>query len=388
MVPYDIWAEIDLAAVEQNVRNLREALSPGTKLMAVVKADGYGHGAVPVASSALAAGADCLAVARMGEAIELRHAGIKCPILIFGHVVPGLASKLLDYNLTQTVSSFKYARELSDLASAEGATLRVHVNIDTGMGRLGVMGAAGESRWNSAGAVDEIEAICGLKGLAVQGVYTHFATADEREKTNARAQFKLFERILSVLRQRGIVFEFRHAANSAAALDMPETHMDMVRLGISIYGHYPSEETKNRHVKLVPAMTVRARIVHLKEVGPGFKVSYGWTGQTRDKTIIATVAAGYADGFSRLFSSSGFMLVRGCRAPVIGRVCMDNVMLDVGHVPNVACGDAALVFGRDEKGEIPVETLAGMLGTINYEILSGISSRVPRIYHKASLDTS
>ncbi|MFW6428278.1 MAG: alanine racemase [Desulfosalsimonas sp.] len=382
MIPYDVWAEVDLAAVGRNVRNLKATLSRGARLMAVVKADGYGHGAVPSACSALEAGADMLGVARMGEAIELRHAGITCPILIFGHTPSGLVSKLLAYDLTQSVSSFKYADELSCRAMARGGSLGVHVNIDTGMGRLGIPGTGVECARRFNDPAEEINAICGLKGLVMQGVYTHFATADEKDKTNSGRQFELFKQILSRLRQRGITFDFTHAANSAAALDMPETHLDMVRLGISIYGHYPSEETGNRRVKLEPAMTVRARIVHLKEVGPGFKVSYGWTGQTCEKTRIATVAAGYADGISRLLSSSGFMLVRGLKAPIIGRICMDHVMLDVGHVPGVACGDAALFFGRDSYGELPVEIIARKLDTINYEVLSGISYRVPRIFRK------
>ncbi|MFW6052831.1 MAG: alanine racemase [Desulfosalsimonas sp.] len=382
LVPYDVWAEIDLAAVEQNVRNLKTALATGTRLMAVVKADGYGHGAVPVARSAIDAGADSLAVARLGEAVELRHAGIKCPILIFGHTPPGLASKLLAYNLIQTVTSFKYANELSGRASAEGRRLCVHVNIDTGMGRLGILATGGEHEKGFNDTADEIEAVCGLKGLAVEGAYTHFATADEKDKTNAGRQFDLFKQILFRLRQRGITFDTVHTANSAAALDMPETHLDMVRLGISIYGHYPSDGIENRRIKLVPAMTVKARIVHLKQVGPGFKVSYGWTGQTRKKTVIATVAAGYADGISRLLSSSGYMLIRGMKAPIIGRICMDHVMLDAGRISNVKCGDAALVFGRDAGGEIPVEVIARRLNTINYEVLSGISCRVPRIFRE------
>ncbi|MCF8026336.1 MAG: alanine racemase, partial [Desulfobacteraceae bacterium] len=333
--------------------------------------------------AALAAGAACVAVARIGEAIELRHAGFKCPILIFGHTAPALAPKLIHYDLIQTVSSLKDARTLSDPAKASGRPLRVHIKIDTGMGRLGVLCMPAHDGHGVDEAAGEIEAICGLEGLDVKGVYTHFATADLEDKTSACGQLEIFKALLARLRERGIDFAEKHAANSAAALDMPETHLDMVRLGISIYGHYPSGEIENRRrrIELVPAMTVKARIVHLKEVGPGFKVSYGWTDQTRKKTVIATVPVGYADGFFRQLSSSGFMLVRGFRAPVLGRVCMDHTMLDVGHVPEVACGDTALVFGRDSRGNMPVESLAGTLGTINYEVLSRISSRIPRIYH-------
>ncbi|MFW6080306.1 MAG: alanine racemase [Desulfosalsimonas sp.] len=380
MVPYDVWAEIDLAAVSQNIRNLKASLAEGTRVMAVVKADAYGHGAVPVSKAVLEAGADCLAVARIAEAIELRHAGIKCQILIFGRTAPCLTRRLIQYDLTQTVFSLKDASAMSDQAKASGRLLRIHVKVDTGMGRLGVL-AEGEAKIEDA--VEEIEAICGLEGLEAEGIYTHFATADEPEKTGAGRQFDLFRKVVARLSDRGTGFAVRHAANSAALLSMPETHLDMVRPGISIYGHYPSDETRNRMVRLTPAMTVRARIIHLKEVGPGFRVSYGWTYTTAEKTVIATVAVGYADGFFRLLSSSGSMLVRGCRAPVIGRVCMDNTMIDVGHVPGAACGDAVLIFGRDMHGGIPVEELAGAVNTINYEVLSRISSRIPRLYSKA-----
>ncbi len=382
MIPYDVWAEIDLQAVRQNVRNLKAALSPGVRLMAVVKADGYGHGAVAVARQVLAAGADCLAVARIGEALELRYAGIQTPILIFGHTQPALTRKLLEYDLTQTVSSFRDAEAFSVRSFAAGARLRVHINIDTGMGRLGVLGMPPGGANGFSDGVAEIAAICGLQGLAAEGIYTHFATADRADKSDTRGQLELFEQILSRLRDMGVVFSVRHAANSASAMEMPETHLDMVRPGISIYGHYPSQETEGCGVELIPAMTVRARIVHLKRVGPGFRVSYGWTEQTMENTLIATVPIGYADGFFRLLSSRGYMRVRGYRAPVIGRVCMDHTMLDVGHIPGVACGDAALVFGRDADGDLPVESVADTLDTINYEVLSRISSRIPRVYIK------
>ncbi|MFP3979828.1 MAG: alanine racemase [Desulfobacterales bacterium] len=382
MIPYDVWAEIDLSAVAHNVRALKGALSSATRLMAVVKADGYGHGAVAVARQVLAEGADCLAVARIGEALELRYAGIQSQILIFGHTPPGLTRKLLEHDLIQTVSSFTDAEAFSVRAAAAGARLRVHINIDTGMGRLGVLGVPPDGANGFSDAADEVAAICGLQGLAAEGIYTHFATADSADKSDARGQFAIFEQILSRLRRQGIVFSVRHAANSAAAMEMPETHLDMIRPGISIYGHYPSQETEGCGVSLTPAMTVRARIVHLKRVGPGFKVSYGWTAQTMENTLIATVPIGYADGFFRLLSSRGFMRVRGYRAQVIGRVCMDHTMLDVGHIPGVACGDAALVFGRDADGDLPVESVAGTLDTINYEVLSRISSRIPRVYIK------
>ncbi|MCF8027633.1 MAG: alanine racemase [Desulfobacteraceae bacterium] len=380
MIPYDVWAEIDLAAIAQNIRNLRAGLTNNARLMAVVKANAYGHGAVPVARQAMAAGADCLAVARLAEALELRYAGISCPVLIFGHTPPEMAGKLMDFDLIQTVYAYADARDLDLRAQADGRTIRVHVKIDTGMGRLGVAGWPDSSRDACGDAAEEVAAICGLSGLRAEGVYTHFATADSPDPAGTRRQLEVFLQILSALDRRGITFSVRHAANSAAAINIPETHLDMVRPGISIYGCYPSREAEQSGIHLVPAMSLRARIVHLKSVDPGFSVSYGWTEQTRKKTVIATVPIGYADGYDRHFSSRGQMLLRGFPAPVIGRVCMDHTMIDVGAVPDPARGEPVLIFGRDGRGTLAVDYLAHTLGTIHYEVLSRISARIPRIY--------
>ncbi|MFW6283979.1 MAG: alanine racemase [Desulfosalsimonas sp.] len=384
MIPYDVWAEIDLAAIAQNIRNLKAGLAGNVGLMAVVKANAYGHGAVPVARQALAAGADCLAVARLAEALELRYAGISCPILIFGHTPPEMAGKLMDFDLIQTVFAYADARDLDLRAKAAGRAIRVHVKIDTGMGRLGVAGWPDSSRNAWGDATEEVAAICGLPGLNAEGVYTHFATADSPDPTGARRQLEAFLQILSALECRGIKFSVRHAANSAAAINLSETHLDMVRPGISIYGCYPSDPGAVPRVRLVPAMSLYARIVHLKTVGPGFAVSYGWTEQTREKTVIATVPVGYADGYDRHFSSAGRMKLRGVLVRVLGRVCMDHTMLDVGAVPDPACGEPVMVFGGSAKERVSVDELARALGTIHYEVLSRISARIPRIYKNAS----
>jgi alanine racemase len=380
VIPYDVWAEIDLAAIAQNIRNLRAGLTNNARLMAVVKANAYGHGAVAVAGQVLSAGADCLAVARLAEALELRYAGISCPILIFGHTPPEMAGKLMAFDLIQTVYAYADARALDRRAQADGRTIRVHVKIDTGMGRLGVAGWPDSFRDACGDAAEEVAAICGLSGLRAEGVYTHFATADSPDPTGTRRQLEMFLQILSALERRGINFSVRHAANSAAAINLPETHLDMVRPGISIYGCYPSHEAKQSGVHLEPAMSLRARIVHLKRVDSGFRVSYGWTEQTREKTLIATVPIGYADGYDRHFSSRGRMSLRGFPVPVIGRVCMDHTMIDVGAVPDAACGEPVLVFGRDTRETLAADHLAQALGTIHYEVLSRISARIPRIY--------
>ncbi|MGM0452383.1 MAG: alanine racemase [Thermodesulfobacteriota bacterium] len=386
MNPYDVWAEIDLGAISDNIKGLRRLLSEKTRLMAVVKADAYGHGAVEVAAAAVAAGASVLGVARLGEAAELRHAGIDAPVLIFGHTSPAAAQKLVEYDLIQTVCSYAAAEALSARAEAMGRRIRVHVNVDTGMGRLGFMAAPsdfqGAGEIGDGDPVEEIKAVCRLKGLVAEGIYTHFATADDADKTGARQQFDRFSKMLSRLADAGVEFAVRHAANSAAIIDMPETHLDMVRAGISIYGHYPSRRVACHRVGLTPAMTVKSRIVFLKKVGPGFKVSYGWTAETEKATTIATVAVGYADGFTRLLSAAGQMTVGGQVVPVLGRICMDNTMVDVGRVPDVRVGDSATLFGNPNEGAIPVEDLADALGTIHYEILTMVSGRAQRIYRR------
>ncbi len=377
----DVWAEIDLSAIAHNVSRLRDLLGPRTQMMAVVKANAYGHGLLPVARRTLAAGADWLGVARFGEALALREAGISAPILVFGYTPPEHTRELLSNRLTQTVYTYDIARELSERAERQSSRLPVHVKVDTGMGRLGVV-ACGTDAGSVREAAAEVRAIRDLPGLRVQGVYTHFATADHADRSYAVHQFSLFRELIRSLGsgdREPLIF---HAANSAAAMAMPQTHMDLVRTGISIYGLCPSAAVDCRRVELIPAMTLKARIVSLKRVGAGFSVSYGATEQTGRPTTIATVSIGYADGYNRLFSSCGRMLVRGHSAPVVGRVCMDQTMLDVGHVPGVRVGDEALVFGRGQGEELSASELAEQLGTINYEVVSGVSARVARHYRE------
>jgi len=382
LVPYDVWAEIDLAAISENIKGLRRLLSGSTRLMAVVKADAYGHGAVAVSRQAIDAGADALGVARLGEALELRNAGISEPILILGHTPPELAAKLILHDLIQSVFSYQNAVALAKSARKLGGRIRVHVKIDTGMGRLGIRADDAVCAEESSDAVEEIRAIYELPDLIPEGIYTHFATADDRDKTVARQQFQLFSALLKNLENAGIAVGLRHAANSAATIDMPETHLDMVRTGISIYGHYPSEAVEKQRVRLIPAMSVKSRIVHLKTVGPDYPVSYGWTARTSGATTIATVAIGYADGLCRILSSTGRMSVAGITVPVIGRICMDHTMIDVGQLPEVSTGDPVVVFGNPATGALSAESVAGAMGTINYEVLTMVSGRVPRIFHR------
>ena len=379
-----VCAEIDLKAVAHNVREIRRITEPGAKVMAVVKANGYGHGSIEVSRVALQNGADYLGVARVEEALVLRRAGIDAPILIFGYSPVDAVDQLIRFDLTQTVYSYEMAKALSGALAGREHRLRVHLKVDTGMGRLGLLADAYRQQTAPEEAcrqlVQDVASIFRLPGLEIEGIYTHFATADEADKSYAHRQFDLFMDSIESLRREGMEFSLKHAANSAGVLDMPETHLDMVRPGISVYGIYPSGEVNRAGAALKPAMTLKARVINLKKVSAGFKISYGSTWQTRGPATIATVNIGYADGLNRLLSSCGHMLIRGCRAPVVGRVCMDMTMLDVGHIPDVAPGDEVVVFGSQGDGVLSVDEIASQIRTISYEVVTMISGRVQRVY--------
>ncbi|MGB9438702.1 MAG: alanine racemase [Desulfobacterales bacterium] len=379
------WAEVNLDAYAHNIRELRRISRVPARLMAVVKANGYGHGAVEVAREALQNGAQYLGVARIDEAIPLRQAGLEVPILIFGYTPPDLAPILIDYELTQTVYSISTASALSEQATRKGKKIIIHLKVDSGMGRLGfLLAATNDTRDDIAtrNSVRAIETISRLPGLTVEGIFTHFATADSAEKSYANMQLDRFMDLLTRLQKQGLEPPIRHAANSGALIDMPDSHLDMVRPGIATYGLHPSAEVNKSRVDLRPVMSLKTRVIHLKRVPPGFNISYGITFQTKNHTTIATVPVGYADGFNRLLSSRGHMLVHGQRVPIVGRVCMDLTMLDVGEVSGVALEDEVVVFGEQGKGAVTADEIASSLDTINYEIVSTITARVPRIYLK------
>ena len=386
MAPHDVWAEISLKEISHNIREIKRILAPGARLMAVVKANAYGHGVLEVTGQAISAGADALGVARISEAVQIRKGGFDAPILIFGHTPQALAPMLMDYDLTQSIWSRETAAVLSQTARSENAKIKVHINIDTGMGRLGIMPCDLTQPYSpghiSKDAVKTVEAIHRLHGLDIKGIYTHFAAADEADKRSTIRQFEIFNEFVERLKQEGIEFQLCHAANSAAILDMPETHLDMVRAGISIYGYYPSQSVNRDKIALRPALTLKSRIIHLKKVGAGFRVSYGGTEETLQPTAIATVSVGYADGYSRRLSSKGEMMIGGCLAPVIGRVCMDQTMLNVGHLPDVRVGDEVVVLGSRENSPIAADEIAKLLNTISYEVLTSISHRVARTYRR------
>ena len=379
-----VKACIDLDAIQKNIHNLKQITDKKSKFMAVVKADAYGHGAVQVAKTAVEAGADWLGLARLNKVAEIRQAGIKVPILVFGYIHPSQAAMINDLDLVATVYDFEMAKALSSKAILLNRPVKVHLKVDTGMGRVGmVIGRNNKSLADKTArkqVLKEIEKIIKLPGIDFNGIYTHFAAADHKDRTYTDLQIELFASLLDDLKKKKIEFEICHAANSAGIIEFPESHFDMVRAGISIYGLYPSSEVDKSKVKLAPAMTLTSIVTSVRKVAKGFYVSYGMTHETQKATRLASVPVGYADGFSRRFSSNSFMLVKGHRAPVVGRICMDQTMIDVGNIPNVKTGDEVVLMGSQGNETIGADELADRINTINYEIVSALTFRVKRIY--------
>ena len=366
------WAEIDLSNLEHNYLALRGMLPRGCRFLGVVKANAYGHGAIPIAKKLVELGAEYLAVACLDEAIELRQAGIDAPILILGPTLPDFSDLLFEYDLTQTVQDEQLAQALSAAAVKGGKTIKIHIKVDTGMSRLGFL--CDEDTVDRS--VEEIVRVCSLPGLVHEGFFTHFANADGNEEYTMR-QFTRFMDALDKLSAQGIEFQIRHCAASAAVLNYPCTHLDMVRPGIAQYGHYPDPSCERLDGPgLIPLMTVKTRVIALRELQKGTCISYGCTHTLTRDSKIAVLPIGYADGLERLLSNRGDVLIHGVRAPILGRVCMDLCMVDVTEISDVCVGDEVTVFGP----ELPLEEKADTVGTIQYEMLCGISRRVPRVY--------
>ncbi len=366
-------AEINLDAIAHNIKEIKKRLKPETRLLAVVKADGYGHGAVETAQICLYNGADELAVATFDEGVALRNNNIFVPILILGYTVENRLEDVVLNNLTQTVFSYELAKQLSDTAVKLNKTAYAHIGVDTGMSRIGFLPCK-ES-------LDEIDKIFELPNLKITGVFTHFSTADEKDKSFTMEQFKRFKYMTDGIEERGHKGLIRHCANSAAILDLPELQMDMVRAGIIIYGMFPSNEVKT-DIDLIPAMSIKTHVSYVKEVPSGIGVGYGRKYYTDKVTKIATLPLGYADGYSRRLSNKAHMIVKGEYAHVIGNVCMDQLMIDVTHIDNVKMGDEVTVMGVSGDKSVSAEELGELTGTINYEIVCCIGKRVPRIYIK------
>ncbi len=365
-------AEINLDNLAHNLKCFRAHVAKNTALMAVVKADAYGHGAVEVAKCALGHGASRLGVAFAEEGVALRKSGISAPILVMGAPFAEQTDLYFEHNLIPTIFTGETARCFSELAAKKETAIKIHVKVDTGMGRIGI--------FPHTDAVFFLEYLKTLPNLEVQGIFTHFATADEKDKSFAVKQLERFNQAIDALRQKDLCPPLVHAANSAATLEIPEAWFDMVRIGISMYGHYPSEEVNKNTIPLKPLMTLKSRVSHLKEVPPGTPISYGSTYVTVKNTLVASIPLGYGDGYSRLLSNKAHVLIRGKRFPIIGRVCMDQFLVDVTAMPEIEVGDEVVLFGKQEQEEIAVEEIARILGTINYEALCAVGKRVPRLY--------
>ena len=361
------WAEINLSALRHNISAIKSRVADGAKFCAVVKADAYGHGAIAVAREAVAQGADYLAVAVLSEAVKLREAGFTTPILILGPTQPQEADVVVRYRITQAVFTVEQAAALAAAALRQHTHAKVHLAVDTGMGRIGV-------RPGNAGAV--AAAIAGLPGIWLEGMFSHFASADSKDKMYAAEQFRRFQEAVAAVEARGIKLELRHIANSAAILEMPETHLDMVRAGIILYGLWPSDEVEHV-IDLRPVMKVKARLSCVKDYHPGETVSYGRTFMAAREMRVGTLPVGYADGYTRLYAGKAVVEINGQRVPVVGRICMDQCMVDVTDVNGARVGDEAVLFGSPT---LTADEAAGWLGTINYEVVCMISPRVPRVY--------
>lgn len=369
------WAEINLNAIAHNVREIRKLTGNHVEMMGVVKADAYGHGVLEVVRTLLDNGVTQLAVSMLDEAIQIRKMGIDVPILILSHTDPARAEEIIENELTQTVFSFDLPQALSAASVRLGKSVKVHIKVDTGMTRVGFM--------PGYNAVKNIMEIGRMPGLIIEGIFTHFASADECDRDYTNMQFERFMSLCTELGRVGIHIPLKHACNSAGTIQYPEMHLDMVRPGVILYGLFPSQDVDRDIIHLEPAMTLKANVILVKDVEPDVCVSYGRIFRTSRQSKIATIPIGYADGYTRLLSNKGRMLVNGEFAPVVGRICMDQCMIDVTDLEHeVHVGDEVVIFGSQNGSCIGVEELAAQIGTINYELICIIGKRIPRVYLK------
>jgi alanine racemase len=369
---FPVWAEIDLDAIAHNVAAIKRHVGEGVAIMAVVKANAYGHGMVPVARMALESGASWLAVNRVSEGVTLRQVGIHAPILVMGYIPIAAATTAVRYDLTPTVASMTLAEALSAVAARTGKTIPVHVKIDTGMGRFGLLPDE---------AVDFARALHRLPALVLEGVYTHFSVADLPDKSYTHRQFAIYREIMAALEMEDIRVPMKHVANSAATLDLPEMHLNAVRPGIAIYGLRPSDEVEPV-IPLRPALTLKSRVGRVCTLPFGSSVSYGRTFVTQRPTPMALVPVGYGDGYMRLNSNRGAVLIHGRRAAIRGRVCMDQFVVEVSGIEGVAMNDEVVLIGRQGDEVLLAEEVARWAETINYEVVTQLLPRVPRVYFR------
>lgn len=372
-----VYAAVDLDAICYNLEQMHRNLSTGTKIIGVIKTDGYGHGAIPIGREleniSYVAG---YAVATAEEAFMLRKAGLKKAILILGYTFPYSYEELIQQEIRPAVFRMDSVEELAACARKVGKKARVHVKVDTGMSRVGI-------RPDESGLYF-VEQLLHTEGIEVEGIFTHFARADEADKTFAGKQLAQFLFFVGQIEKKlGYSVPIRHCSNSAGIVELPEANLDMVRAGITLYGLWPSAEVSREIVLLRPALSLKSQVVYVKEVEDGVPVSYGGTYVTSGKTLIATIPVGYGDGYPRSLSGKGYVLIRGQRAPILGRICMDQFMVNVSHIPHVAQGDEVTLIGRDGNEEITMEQLGDLSGRFNYELACDLGKRIPRVYLKA-----
>lgn len=364
------WGEIDLDALAHNFRAIRRLVPPDTKIMVPVKADAYGHGVGEVARTLVEEGADMFGVASLDEALELKSEGIYLPILVLSPAGFGEVSEIVENGLACTITNLPFATRLSEAAVRLHKLASVHIEIDTGMGRSGVL---------PEDTVGFFEQVVALEAIRIEGVFTHFSNAEEPDKSFAQQQLDRFRSVLGELTTRGYDVGLRHAANSAALIDLSPSIFDMVRPGLILYGLYPSPAVARR-IEARRVMSLKTRVVHVQQLPVGASVSYGRTFRVARPSTIATISVGYGDGYDRAFSNVGRVLVRGRSAPIVGTVCMDLTMIDVTEIPGVSVDDEAVLLGADGEEEITADELARLSGTISYEIIARIGPRVPRVY--------
>lgn len=367
-----VKANISLDAIHHNLQQVKNKISKSSSLMAVIKADGYGHGAGMIAKYCDDV-IDSYAVAIVEEGIALRQEGFTKPILLLGYTHHSQYGKLIDYNLIPAIFSYEMAKPLSDLAVELEKTVKIHIKLDTGMSRIGFD--------DSDKSVEEIVKISNLPNIEIDGMFSHLARADETDKSYAQAQFERYMTFTKKLESKGVKIPNRHISNSAAIMELSEMNLEIVRSGIITYGLYPSEEVDKNELDIIPAMELKTHISYIKTLPKGVAVGYGGTYITKDETVVATIPIGYADGYPRSLSNKGEVLIKSKRAPIIGRVCMDQLMVDVTHIDNPVVGDTVTLMGRDGEEFLSCEELADKAGSFNYEFVCDVSKRVPRVYY-------
>ncbi|NLL71915.1 MAG: alanine racemase [Clostridiales bacterium] len=370
---YRAQANINLEAIRSNVIQVKSRLQSNTKLMVIVKADAYGHGAVQVSKILENGMVDAYGVAIIEEAIELRESGISKPILILGHTPKEQFDLVVAHDVMQTVYQYEMAEELSKEAIKQGKTARIHIKVDTGMSRLGFC--------DSKESLEIIKRISLLQGIHIDGIFSHFAKADETDEESVKSQIGRFDKFTRMLEEVGVHIPIRHMSNSAGVIEYPEAEYDMVRCGIVTYGVYPSKEVDHKTFKLIPAMELKSHVIYIKDVEEGTGISYGSTFITKKRTKVATIPIGYADGYSRNMSNVGKVIIRGQYAPIIGRICMDYFMVDVTDIKDIKQGDLVTLLGQDGESEISVETLAEWSHSFPYEMMCTVGKRIPRVYN-------